>query len=348
MTTDPTPRTHTVERPQTNTDHHGSGPQTNTDQHRSVLIRVRQWLRETVLIRVGLWRLETVLIRVGQWLRETVLIGVCLWPAVVSVAERPRFESQRRDDAITVDGKFDDWYGHLQPFGADPVAIQFLSDGEFLYIRLTASDAATRMQIRRLGMTIWFDPAGGTKKKFGIKYPVVERGAGNGDGRGGRGGGVDGGSGRRGQGPPDKETEPGDRVDIIGPGKDDARSLTRDHLSGVEVAIRAEEGTLHYELKVPLAPTANHPYAIDTAPGRTIGVGLETGKMQQRSSGTGRGGGFGGGGGGGGGGGMGGRGRGGGMGGGGGRGGRGGEGQREFQPPKPLKSWAIVAIAPVR
>ena len=316
MTTDPTPRTHTDQHtPRTNAGPHR--PRTNTDPHRSVSIRVRLW---------------------------PVLIGVFLWPAVVSVAERPRFESQRRDDAITVDGKFDDWYGHLQPFGADPVAIQFLNDGEFLYIRLTASDAATRMQIRRLGMTLWFDPSGGTKKKFGIKYPVVERGEGNSDGRGGRGG-FGGGSGRRGAGPPNEESEPSDRVDIIGPGKDDARSLTRDHLAGVEVAIRAEDGTLHYELKVPLAHSADHPYAIDTLPGKTIGVGLETGKMQQRSFGTGRGGGFGGGGGG-----MGGRPRGGGMGGGGGRGrgGRGGEGQRDFQPPKPLKSWAIVAIAPVR
>jgi hypothetical protein len=282
-----------------------------------------------------------VLIRVRLWL---VLIGVCLWPAVVSVAERPRFESQRRDNAITVDGKFDDWYGHLQPFGADPVAVQFLNDGEFLYIRMTASDAATRMQIRRLGMTVWFDPSGGTKKKLGIKYPVVERGAGNGEGHGGRGRGFGGGSAKGGDGTPDEAAEAGDRVDIIGPGKDDARSLTRDHLPGVGVAIRVEEGTLHYELKVPLARTADHPYAIDTAPGRTIGVGLETGKLPQRSSGAGRGGGFGGGGGGG----MGGgRGHGGGMGGGG-RGGHRGDGQREFQPPKPLKDWAIVAIAPVR
>ena len=278
-----------------------------------------------------------MLIRVRLWL---VLMWVCLWPAVVSVAERPRFESQRRDNAITVDGKFDDWYGHLQPFGADPVAVQFLNDGEFLYIRLTASDAATRMQIRRLGMTVWFDPSGGTKKKFGIRYPVVEGGAGNGEGRGRHGRGFGGGSAKSGEASPDEAAEPGDRIDIIGPGKDDARSLTRDHLPGVGVAIRTEEGTLHYELKVPLARTTDQPYAIDTAPGRTIGVGLETGKMPQRSSGAGRGGGFGGGGGGGMGGG--GRGHGGGMGG----GGRGG--QRDFQPPKPLKVWGIVAIAPVR
>lgn len=266
--------------------------------------------------------------------------------AGVSAAERPHFDSKGRDGAIAVDGRFDDWYGSLAPFGKDAVAIQFLNDGEFLYVRLTASDAATRMQIVRQGMTVWFDPGGGTKKKFGIKYPVVER-----DGLGGdaRGGGLGGGRGRRGEGPPDEESgAPTDRIDIIGPGKDEARSLTRDHSSGVDVAVRAEQGTLQYELKVPLARSADHPYAIDTVPGKTIGVGLETAKMQQRSFGAGRGGGIGGGGGGGGGGmGGGGRGRGGGMPGRGG-GGRGGDRQRGFEPPKPVKSWATVTIAPVR
>jgi hypothetical protein len=267
---------------------------------------------------------------------------VGLWLAFLSVAaaERPHFDSQRRDGAITVDGKFDDWSGHLQPFGNDPVSIQFLNDGEFLYVRLTASEAAARMQIMRLGMTLWFDPAGGTKKKFGIRYPVVEAGGGFGGGRGG-------GRGRRGGADQPPDEEPGaatDRVDVLGPGKDDARSLTRDHLPGFDVAIRAEEGTLHYELKVPLSRDADHPYAIDAPAGKTIGVGIETGKMQQRSFGSGRGGGFGGGGG------MGGGGRG--RGGGGGMGGRGGGGrgggQRGFEPPKPLKGWGTVTIAPVR
>ena len=163
--------------------------------------------------------------------------------AAVTAAEKPHFDSQRRDGAITVDGKYDDWYGHLQPFGNDPVSIQFLNDGEFLYVRLTASDAASRMQIMRLGMTLWFDSAGGTKKKLGIRYPVLERGGPDGEERGG-GGGFGGGRGRRGggEGPPDDASAPTDRVDILGPGKDDARSLTRDHLSGVDVAIHAEQG----------------------------------------------------------------------------------------------------------
>lgn len=310
-------------------------PQTNTDKHRSVLSRVGPWLTRSALFRV----------RPG--LNRSVWVWVGLWLTFMSVAaaERPHFDSKGLDGAITIDGRFDDWYGHLQPMGDAPVAIQFLNDGQFLYVRLTASDAATRMQIVRQGMTLWFDPGGGTKKKFGIKYPVVERGAAD-EGRGGRGG-FGGGRGRRGDGPPpEDEDAPLDRVDVMGPGKNDARSLRRDHLSGLDVTIHPQQGTLQYELKVPLARTADHPYAIDTAPGKTIGVGLETERMQQRTFGTGRDGGFGGGGG------MGGGGRGrgggGGMGRGGGGGGRGREGQRDFTPPKPLKAWATVTIGPAR
>jgi hypothetical protein len=327
MTTDLTSQTPTV-----------CQPQTYTDKHRSVLSRVGLW-PGSVLSRPGLRPIRLVL---------SVLVCVGLWQQVVSVAERPHFDSKGRDGAITVDGRYGDWYGNLQPLGSDPVSVQFLNDGEFLYVRLTASEAATRMQIMRQGMTAWFDPGGGTKKKFGIRYPVVERGGPDDQGRGGRAGGFGGGRGRRGgDEPPEESASPADRVDIIGPGKNDARSLTRDHLSGVEVAIRAEQGTLQYELKVPLARSADHPYALDTTPGKTIGFGLETAKMQQRSFGSERGGGFGGGGGGGMGGGGRGRGGGGGMGGRGG-GGRGGGGERGVEPPKPLKSWATVTIAPVR
>jgi hypothetical protein len=300
---------------------------------------------------------KPVLIRVRPSLVKSAVVSACLCLVFLtaSASERPHFTSKGLDGAITIDGKFDDWWGHLEPFGDDPISVQFLNDGEFLYVRLTASDAAARMQIMRLGMTVWFDPAGGTKKKLGIRYPVVEQGEGGGGegegGRGGRGGGGYGGGRRHGgDGPPPEESGPPmDRVDILGPGKDDARSLTRDHLSGVDVAIHAEQGTLQYELKVPLARTTEHPYAIETEPGKTIGVGVETGKLKMPSFGSGRGGGFGGGGGGGGMGGGGGRGRGGGgMGGGGGRGGGGQRGQEPPRPAKPMKPWATVTIGPVR
>ena len=131
-------------------------------------------------------------------------------------------------------------------------------------------------------------------------------------------------------------------MDLLGPGKNDARELTRDHLQGVDVAIHSEQGALQYELKMPLTKTSDRPFALEAQAGKTIGIGLETPKMQQRSSGEGgRSGGFGGG--------RGGGGFGGGRGGGGmGRRGGGGESSREFQPPKPLNGWATVTIAPAR
>jgi hypothetical protein len=271
----------------------------------------------------------------SQW----VLFCVGLAIVSVSASEKPQFASQLRDIAMTIDGKFDDWHGNLQPFEAAPVAVQFVNDGEYLYMRLTASSPLERREIMRQGFTVWFDPAGGTKKHFGVRYPVVERG-----GDDPRAGGYGGFGGRRGG---DRERDPGEqestpepspteRIDVLGPGKDDARMLTRDHAQGVDAAARTEAGVLQYELKVPLVRNAEHPYAIEMNAGRPIGVGLETGKLQRPSFGGegGRGGGFGGG--------MGGRG--GGMGG---RGGgmRGGGGREGSQEPKPIKGWGLVTIA---
>jgi len=255
----------------------------------------------------------------------------------VSASEKPHFDSQLRGGAITVDGRYDDWYGNLQPFEQVPVAVQFLNDRDYLYMRLTASASAERRQILRQGFTVWFDPAGGTKKHFGVRYPVVEGGSERPGGYGGYGGGRRGGD--RGGATADTDPGPGERIDVLGPGKDEARMLTRDHAPGIDVAIREEQGTLQYELKVPLVKTAEHPYAIEAVAGKPIGFGLETNKASQWSfGGPGMGGGgFGGGGYGGG--------RIGGMGGGRGGGMRGGDRGRQGEQEKPLKGWGTVTIA---
>lgn len=278
--------------------------------------------------------------------------GVLLLAGIATLAasDKPHFESQLRDGAITIDGRYDDWYGNPQPFEQAPVAIQFLNDKDFLYMRLTASASTERREILRQGFTVWFDPAGGTRKHFGVRYPVVEHGSGGDErGRGGYGGyggrhGENRGGARDGDERP-QDPSPADRIDVLGPGKDDARMLTRDHAPGIDVAIRQEEGTLQYELKVPLVHTPDHPYAIDAQPGRIVGVGLEAGKpdaggFAMRQPGGGGFGGFGGG--------MGGRG--GAMGGhGGGMGGRGGgRGDERQEAAKPLKGWATLTIAPAQ
>jgi len=281
---------------------------------------------------------------------QTVVLGMLLAVSATLVAsDKPRFESSPRLEAVTVDGKFDDWPGNLEPFADKPLSLQFQNDGEFLYLRLAASDPATRLEILRQGLTVWFDPGGGTKKHFGIRYPVVDRaqyagGQGTG-GYGGYGGRSHGGSDRPSGGEgdsPSAEPSPTERVDILGPGKDDAREMTRDHLPGIDVALRTEQGILQYELKVPLAKTTDHPMAIEAQAGKPVGFGFETPKPQQQSTNYGRGGGMGGFGGGG----MGGHG--GGMGGhGGGMGRGGGGGQHGGEPPKSLNGWGLVSLTTV-
>jgi hypothetical protein len=264
------------------------------------------------------------------------------WSAV-NAATHLQVVSRWRDRPIAIDGRQDDWGSSgLTPFGEEPVSIDVMNDADFLYVRLTASDAAVRNEILRRGLIIWFDPEGGTKKHFGIEYPVAEVGS-FGEGRHGRYGGAptpEGNSGterpRGGAG----EYEPPDRLEVHGPGKDDVRSLTLDHAAGIEAAVRVDQGSVVYELKVPLAKSDDRQYAIETAQGKTIGVGLETPKVQRPAESEQ--GGFGGG-----------MGHGGGMGRGGGMGGHGGGMHRSpdagggggYETPKPLKGWATIALA---
>jgi hypothetical protein len=225
-----------------------------------------------------------------------------------------------------------------------PVSVEVANDDAFLYLRLASSDPTARQDLTRMGLIVWLDPKGGTKKHLGVQYPVFERSAqpderdghshGGYGGRSGRSGGHGGGG--EGEGDEPHGFSAPDRVDIFGPGKDDARSLTREHVPGIEVAMTEDHGAVLYELKVPLATTEDHPYAVGATAGKTIGIGIETPKPQHASS-EGRGGGMGGMGGGMGRGGGGYGGHGGGMGGGGHQGG-------EFQPPKPLSAWATVTL----
>lgn len=279
-----------------------------------------------------------------------LLTALALLPVAVSAADHLHFTSGTPGGSIAIDGKHDDWSGDLTPVGSEPFAVQIVNDQNTLYLRLTASDPVIRNQILRRGLVVWFDESGGTRKRLGIHYPVVEGGMGDGNGhRGGYGGGHHGGgsggsstSGGSASGGADapaaapEDYEPPNRIDILGPGKDDARSLTSGHASGVEAALRVSEGAVFYELKVPLGTSADHPYAINASAGKTIGIGFETPKAEQPSGEAPHGGG-------------GGYGRGGGMGGHGGMHGGGMHGGHQEgggdQPPKPLKVWATVSLS---
>ena len=233
-----------------------------------------------------------------------------------------------------------EWAGSRFALEDENVAVGLLNDGEYIYLSLETRDRRLGMQLLGMGFTVWFDPDGGDDKVLGVEFPL--------EGRTGMRGmrGMEPGMERSSE-PPDPEEfrkhleesiASMDEFVIHGPRKDEIHPRVIDEGKGVEVRIAPAGGGLVYELKVPLAITTEHPYAIGTRPGDVIGVGLETAEMdmsamRDKMGGRGMGGGMGGRPGGG----MGG-GRGGGMG-----GGPMGGGRPEM--PEPLKVWAKVQLA---
>jgi len=305
-----------------------------------------------------------------------VLAVVVCAIAVAVAAETLRIESVWSTEAPAVDGKLTEWSAPLVTLGSTPLSLGVRNDGQFLYVALASSDQATRMMLGAAGFTVWMDPSGKNKKSFGITVPPV----------------MAGGPGMRGRGPggapPDQIGQPPDwqgtppqgsdggpggsqdpaigtitSIEVLGASKDDKRRLELAYARtiGLDVAARMAEGVLVYELRVPLPVSEAQPYGVKSAPGATIGLGIESSQPPEPRGGrfggvgakSGTGGDPTGGGGGGRGGipppGMGGGGTGG-MGGGGGqRGGMGGgppEGGREgMRELKPIKAWAVVQLA---
>jgi hypothetical protein len=237
-----------------------------------------------------------------------------------------KLKSKWLDREITVDGQSNDWLGAMMYIEKKNISVGLFNDENFLYICMIAEDQSVRNQVMRQGVMLWFDPSGGKKETFGIKFPL---GMQPGDFPMGRRGDEQDPERFR-QAPRRSMTE----LEIFGPGEDESLRILKEDAKGIEINVKGLSGMLVYELKVPLNHSEEHPYAIGAKAGSSIGVRLETPKMSRQRMG-GRGGGMGGKGG------MGG-GRGG-MGGGMGGGMRGG-GMRP-QMPKSLKVQAVVQLA---
>jgi len=229
--------------------------------------------------------------------------------------------SDWRDREITVDGKNADWLGAMLFFEEDNVSVGLLNDENFFYVCLIAEDLFIRAQVMRKGFTLWFDPDGGKEKTFGIKYPLGMQASGRGMRR-------DEQSLERSSQAPRR---PMNELEILGPGKDERKKMLIAEVKGIDISIEFSSGMLVYELKVPLNKSEQHPYAIGAEAGSSVGIGLETSKIEReemrREMSGGRGGG--------------------GPTGGlrGGAGGRGMPGGRRPQMGKPLKIWAVVQLA---
>jgi hypothetical protein len=196
-------------------------------------------------------------------------------PAMSGCSSTPQIASRWRTETVTIDGRNGDWESVPSLAEKDKFTVAVEHDSDYVYLCFTTQDRGTQMQFMGAGLIVWFDPDGGTKKVFGINFPL----------------------GRKEGGPPLMEDrgmkDPGSggdppamtgipeqgmsSMDILGPDGGDRYRLSTVEHSGIQVKIgRGEQRALVYELKVPLRTSKGHVYAVGARPGVPVGIGIVT------------------------------------------------------------------------
>ena len=170
------------------------------------------------------------------------------------------------------------WRSTSEYFEDYKLLASFRNDDNYLYVYLTSTDNSLRRELLLRGMTIWFDPSGGTDKKMGIKFPV----------------GVDPTQMRLAMRSPDEETRShGDRtefndriketlnqIELLNDGGETKLRTTvtgGDH--GISARLDDEDGSLVYKLKVPLKKFTANTFYVDTQPDKPLGIELESNQV---------------------------------------------------------------------
>lgn len=211
--------------------------------------------------------------RIKYWLSIGLIV-------LIAACGNKQLESKWRTDEITVDGSNRDWADKLIYNRDNDIAIGIVNDETDLYISISSTDRAMIQKIIIGGFTVWFNAKGNKDKTIGIRYPI----------------------GTQGSAPRFPESLKGDRnrnypdeqpmesfrkrweeFEIIKNEENISLRIPIDNEVGIEVRNSFYEGMLVYELKIPLYKKQNSPYAIGTGKSEFIGIGFESGKMENRN-----------------------------------------------------------------
>lgn len=174
--------------------------------------------------------------------------------------------------AITGDGSH--WKDATTDIVGPDVSVGVKNDNNNLYIGLVTSNHATQLQILALGCTVWFDKEGKKDRTFGVQFPV----SGLLQGR---------------RFPARENPEELQRLinvaqrqlAIVGPANGEQQRMSVQDAKGVDAHLGYADGTLTYELKIPLRKNKDQPYAIDADLTKALLVGFETGDLAEAMKG---------------------------------------------------------------
>ncbi len=261
----------------------------------------------------------------------SLIIGILTTTALLSMVAgcgaSLTLTSEWTDQEVHIDGQSTDWANLPTRIAGPDVHVGVKNDKENLYVCLSTSSRPTQSQMLGAGTTVWFDTEGQKNRTHGIRFPLP-------------------GALQRRRLPGASEADEMNRIidglnnvtrrqfEIIGPGPTDRKKVTGQEALGIDLHLGYADGTLTYELKIPLHRSSEVPYALSVDLAKPFLIGLETGDYAAEATGpqtsaTGR---------------AGGAGR------SGGRGGRGGGGSAPpgmtgGDTPEPLKHWLTVHLA---
>jgi len=169
---------------------------------------------------------------------------------------------------LTITGDGSRWKDATTEIAGPDISVGVKNDNNYLYVCLITSNRATQLQMLALGCTAWFDTEGKKNKTFGIQFPV---------------------SGLlQGRRFPTRDnaaelqqliTAAQRQLVIRGPGVGEQHRLSVQDARGVKARLGYVDGTLTYELKVPLQKSKEQPYAISVDTAKPFIVGFETGDI---------------------------------------------------------------------
>lgn len=187
-----------------------------------------------------------------------------------------QLQSSWRNREIIIDGSDAEWQDISVYFQKSKVVFGICNDEKYVYMCMVISDHQTEREIIGRGFTVWCDAKGGNEKVFGIHFPLgfqetkIQRNeTGNDD-------------------------EPGKReqifqqmtseMEILGPGKEERVRMTAPGTQGVRAQFaHSSNENLVYELRLPLKPNTDQPYAIGADTGKTIGIGFEVAEADREA-----------------------------------------------------------------
>ena len=205
-----------------------------------------------------------------------------------------KMESSWRAQKIRVDGRDGEWV-EKYVFDKEGAIIGLANDAKHLYVFLSTRNRNLQMKLLRQGFSVSFDPKGGKKSGFGVRYPL---GLGQDDlwllmesmrggGAGWNGGPMQGLGGQINeqmlQSIYDTVIAEG-QMEILGGGRV-GQFFSIALVPEIEVALSFEDGRLVYELKVPLARVETKEYriGIGVPESRVVGIGFQTPELDRRA-----------------------------------------------------------------